>query len=135
MTTRLTPARQAPAVLGRLSTMCCSHLVPGDQQRVQRGHDTQNPSGCPILLSRWHHLQKRCRDSESIQSPAGRTEHPLLLQAAAKVLQWEEELRMTPVLRDIAESPQCFSPQEFVVPRPCTTNSGAADLQCKRAAA
>lgn len=57
MTTRLTPARQAPAVLGRLSTMCCSHLVPGDQQQVQRGHDTQNPSSCPILLSRWHHLQ------------------------------------------------------------------------------
>lgn len=28
MTTRLTPARQVPSVLGRLSTMCRSRLVP-----------------------------------------------------------------------------------------------------------
>lgn len=33
MTMRLTPAQQVPSALGRLSMMCCSHLILGDRQR------------------------------------------------------------------------------------------------------
>lgn len=113
MTTRLTPAQRALAVLGRLSTMCCSHLVPGDQQRVQRGHDTQNPSGCPILLSWWHHLQNgegTWRASRVLLGGLSIPSFPKLLQSWSLVVQWDEELRMPSVLEDLAESPQCFSP-------------------------
>lgn len=126
MTTRLTPARQALAVLGRLSTMCCSHLVPGDQQPVQRGHDTQNPSGCPILLSRWHHLQNgegTWRASRVLLGGLSISFFSKLLQSRSLVMQCDEELRMPPALGDFAESPQCFSPREIVVPRPRTTIS------------
>lgn len=56
MTTRLTPARQAPSVLGRLSTMRCSRLVPGDRQQGRGGAATPKmplvvPSGAASLVS------------------------------------------------------------------------------------
>lgn len=49
MTTRLTLARQAPSVLDRLSTMCCSHHIPRDGQWGEGDHDqdTQNATGHP----------------------------------------------------------------------------------------
>lgn len=49
MTTRLTPARQVPSVLGRLSTMCRSRLVP--RGRPARPGGLRHPKCLYIALS------------------------------------------------------------------------------------
>lgn len=62
MTTRLTLARQAPSMLGRLSTMCCGRLVPGDGQRGRGG--PRHPKCCwlpHLVLHPQRHLQNAAK--------------------------------------------------------------------------
>ena len=98
MTTRLTLARQVPSTLGRLSTMCCSRLVPGDGQQGWGG--AAAPIMSTVAPSCYVHgvtSKMLRRGSGSIPGPTGRAEHPLgssisprqgvllsLLQAAAE---------------------------------------------------
>lgn len=87
MTTRLTPAQQVPSALGRLSTMCCSRLVPGDRQRGRGGGcGTQNATG-RLVWCCVHGVTSKMpqRGSGSISGPTGRAERLQHLPQAGDV--------------------------------------------------